>query len=251
MKATTSKKNNLLRFFYHWHRRVGLIFGVPALLLSITGLTLNYSKSLQLDQINIANPYIISWYGMLPKSQPVSVKTNDLWASTVEDVLYLNSTRIQDGASSPTGISLLNNQIAISTENAIYLIDYNSKELIEKLDGALIPPGKIIASSFINDSFLIDTTNGQFSSNSNFDKFDQTPRAPLIGPNYSKIPKDLYEAILIDWRGNGLSLWRIIIDIHSGSFFGKFGSTLINISSTFIIFLVLSGFYTWIKKPSK
>ncbi len=47
------------------------------------------------------------------------------------------------------------------------------------------------------------------------------------------------------YRGNGLPLERIILDLHSGRMFGTFGEYVMDIVALLFIFLALSGGWMW------
>ena len=56
---------------------------------------------------------------------------------------------------------------------------------------------------------------------------------------------------MIDWYGIPepiITLERVVIDIHSGRFFGLSGVVITDLAAIAILFLAFSGVYTWFKK---
>ena len=59
-----TKKKNLRRTFYVWHYTIGLFASVFLLLLAITGILMNHSRSLGFEQVDMSFGWLLSWYGM-------------------------------------------------------------------------------------------------------------------------------------------------------------------------------------------
>ena len=54
--------------------------------------------------------------------------------------------------------------------------------------------------------------------------------------------------LLGKFRGKGLSVERVIIDIHSGRFLGKYGIWIIDVVAIFFLVLSTSGWCVWFKR---
>lgn len=246
------QKINYFKLSYRWHRRIGVSIALPILVIAITGMVLNHSRFFNLEKTYVTNKAILNWYGMTPRKPALSISLNEeRWISGLDGLLFVNKNLVADEATKPTGGGVINKTLAISTEDAVYLLREKSNKLIEKLGNESLPPGKIVASKVKNKKFLLDTTSGQFYTDANFGEFIPENRNPLSSVTYSELPTDIHSKILENWRGRGLSLWRVILDIHDGAFFGKIGSLLADISAIALILLVLSGFYNWRKRPTK
>ncbi len=50
--------------FYVWHYTVGLFASLFLAILAITGILINHSRSLGLDEVDMSFPSLLSWYGM-------------------------------------------------------------------------------------------------------------------------------------------------------------------------------------------
>lgn len=143
-------------FWLKWHWRVGIVAIVFLVILSVTGLVLNHSRALGLNNIMIEAPWALKAYNMeLPDD-------------------YIRDTHEQG------------DQIIVDTE-----------------DGTL--------------AFHVDTPD---------------------------IPK----AVEREFRGEGVSLERIILDAHSGKLIGISGTLITDLSALAILFLCASGFYNWRKR---
>ncbi|MFT5351416.1 MAG: hypothetical protein ACI9MF_002239 [Gammaproteobacteria bacterium] len=52
------------------------------------------------------------------------------------------------------------------------------------------------------------------------------------------------------YRGKGLSLERILLDLHSGRLLGNAGVFIVDLAALFFVFLALSGSWMWLRKRS-
>lgn len=242
MKERATRRD-LKRVSYRWHRRIGVLVSLPLLLIAITGIVLNHPSWYGLNRTFISNPLVLSWYGMTPQNPPISLSSDATWATVVDSVLYLNATRIDEDFPSLTGLVALESVIAISGKDSIWLVERTSLQLIEKLGAESIPPGKILALGVDSSSLLIDTDQGQFRANADLTSFAAEQRNPLTIAPRTPPPQKLLEQILTDWRGRGITLGKLVLDIHSGAAMGSTGTLLSDLVAAAIILLVLSGMF--------
>ncbi len=248
MKKKTGNKAKI-KSWVRWHRRIGIFFALPAILLSITGILLNHSGFLKLDKTYITNSSILAWYGMEPSSSPEAISIGNNTITLIENLLYVNEKRVLEGAKGLTGGGELNKMLIVSTKDSVLLLEKDTNNIIEKLGSESLPGGDIISSSIKDNKYLLDTTKGRFSASPEITNFLTNEREALPKANPTSISKELLETILHDWRGRGLSLWRIILDLHSGKFFGSIGTFIADIFAMSLLFLVATGFYLWRKRP--
>ena len=62
------------------------------------------------------------------------------------------------------------------------------------------------------------------------------------------INKELYKKISEHYRGKGLTIERVIQDIHSGRIFGQTGVIFVDLIGILLTVLIFSGFYMWFKR---
>lgn len=58
------RKKSLRRVFYVWHYTIGLFASLFLLLLAITGILMNHSRSLGFEQVDMSFSWLLKWYGM-------------------------------------------------------------------------------------------------------------------------------------------------------------------------------------------
>ena len=59
------------------------------------------------------------------------------------------------------------------------------------------------------------------------------------------------EQLLIAYRGTGLKLERVILDLHSGRIFGQYGIYLMDAAAIAMLWLSLSGLWVWSSRRRK
>ena len=63
-------KKRKMKSLYIWHRYAGIIAALFTLLLAITGIALNHTQRLQLDQIFVQADWMLDWYDIdLPAAE--------------------------------------------------------------------------------------------------------------------------------------------------------------------------------------
>ena len=59
------------------------------------------------------------------------------------------------------------------------------------------------------------------------------------------------EKLLTAYRGKGLKLERVILDLHSGRIFGEYGVYLMDAAAIALLWLSLSGLWVWNSRRRK
>ena len=65
------------------------------------------------------------------------------------------------------------------------------------------------------------------------------------------LDEDEYEQLLVAYRGNGLKLERVILDLHSGRIFGDYGVYLMDAAAIALLWLSFSGLWVWNSRRRK
>ncbi|MCW9004849.1 MAG: PepSY domain-containing protein [Gammaproteobacteria bacterium] len=235
--------------FFLWHRRLGLIALILMLILCFTGIALNHTESLQLDEQTVESDLLLNWYGLNPENKPVSYQVSDSIISLWDGQLFLNEKIISDSKQMLRGAVFHDNMIVIALDDSIQLFDSNG-ELIEEID---INMGKITHigsdNKFVylkNDRQMIFISDGQIL---NWTQINQTTVHWI-----SQITANdtLLTAMKKSYRGQGLTLERVILDLHSGRLFNQnWGVYLMDASAIIMIWLGLSGTWIWFSRKNK
>ncbi len=238
-----TQNRKLLKKSYLWHRKVGLLISLPLILVALSGIVLNHAHRLGIDDVYIRNKTILSLYGMTPKSPLRSMQVEDRRVSSLDGMLFLDSRLAADAAGALRGLASLDDGLLVATESQLFLFAHEDGALIEKLGEESLPEGTVLRLALVDSRVRLDTSSGMFSSSPDLAEFQAETRNALPEPEFASLPPAIEEDILRAWRGRGVSLWRLILDLHSGALFGFTGTFLSDLLAVCMLLLVASGFY--------
>ncbi|MCK5424241.1 MAG: PepSY domain-containing protein [Emcibacter sp.] len=225
-----------------WHRWVGYSSLFFVMILSLTGLILNRSEYLNLNQIIVQNEFIASLYGQSPSEPPIHFKTNDHLLSWLEGRVYLDGKLFARNTDRLTGGAILGDLIVISAKNSLslYMIDGS---LMEKLDSSSLP-GQITAlGQSPAGQIIIETPDGSFIADNDFISWEKTSDKLTPSPDLAYLATEqVTQDIMQDFKGQGVTLSRVILDLHSGNIMGSYGSYIMDLAALSLIFLGITGF---------
>ena len=224
-----------------WHGRLGVTAAALFLVLLATGIALNHTERLALDQKYIEAEWLLDWYGIAPNNAPVSYHVGKHWMTELDGHLFLDNKLIYEHAGSVQGALKTRNIFAAATKNTLYLFDLNGA-LIERVVDL---PAEISRMGWREDDIYIDTPIGVFSAGPDFLVWSQAEHAPVWAEN-SSISRTIESDILRVYRGHGLPWERVVLDIHSGRILGSWGPYLMDGAALVLLILVISGLYNWV-----
>jgi len=242
-QSKNSQKNNRRhKIIRRGHRWVGYSVLVFVLILSITGLILNHTEKLDLNQIIINNKVVSALYNQpAPKTPPTSFRHGRLWLSWLEGRLYLDGKFIARNNEPPLGFAHQKKLVVVGSKShiSLYLADGSA---VETLDLSSLP-GKVLAfGQSDNGDVLITTASGNYAADSDFIAWQKLPATVGFTPDHPlATPAKIRKKILQDFRGPGISLYRLILDLHSGRIFGFLGPYLMDLAAIGLIILGITG----------
>ena len=63
------------------------------------------------------------------------------------------------------------------------------------------------------------------------------------------LPPGLRDRLVETYRGKGLPLERVLLDVHSGRILGAWGVYLVDAAAVLFLGLVLTGLWMWSRRP--
>jgi len=242
---------HLHRTFRKWHRKLGVFAAFFIVFLSVTGVALNHTDSLSLAHKPIKNTWLLDHYGItapqdirLYQEDKIQITNKSVW---LQGKFLFESDR---DVVSVGQLSLKNAQqkvFVIATRNSIFLYSLKG-ELIDMLGSESGVPAAIKAMSIHGEQLIIESANGYYQTDSDF--FDWQIIQPINKPKWLQ-PEVASEAQVqqaeLAYRSQFLTLERIILDSHSGRFFGDIGIVFMDFIALLLILLSVSGLYLWLK----
>jgi hypothetical protein len=227
---------------------IGILLVVPLLLVTITGLLLNHTVDLGLSKRRVTADWIQSRYGMTLKGEPKAYGLErKTYAGLWDGKLFHRSNIIAD--SSPlVGAVPLRDGTAVVTASAVHYFGLDG-ELIETLGPVTLPEPPITRAGRSQDlTLVLETDSGTFTADANLLEFTETPSPE--GTEWSA-PVVASEAEIAAWKsafsGDGIPLDRVILDIHSGRFFGSIGKWIYDLLVMGILILSVTGIVLYVR----
>lgn len=206
-------KPNHNRLVFRWHRRLGITSALFVLILSITGLLLMFGSSLGLDQKTWGGPLVNSVYNLAPETEPVGIKIERaLEGSGSQDIwAVMIDGLVYVGAADP--VTLDPPLLAATWQDDFVMFTNGAETVLTLADGSLVE---------------------RIAGDELFYRTEPTP-----------IPANVKDAVLTRYAGRGLPASRILLDIHTGRFFGKLGTWIMALATLLLIILSLTGIFMW------
>lgn len=228
-----------------WHKRIGVFVALFVILLVISGIVLNHSQQFKLNTNYIQTEWLLDLYQIKPSSEPVTFQSSGSQATQVGERIYFNEIEIA---------KYINKLIGMVTINDVYVVAYDGKltllsiegEIIEHLTGAEgVPAGMDAIGYDDQDNVIIKAAHGYYQVNLDVLDWNEYDYLDAIWSQTSSIPKQLKDNLLIQYRGSGLSIERVLLDFHSGRIVGFLGVYLVDFVAILFLILACTGVWMW------
>ena len=233
-----------LRSYYLWHRRVGIGVAVLVILLAVTGIALNHTRELGLDQRFVQSPLLLDWYGIRAPQDMLSYAVDGHWISRLGERLYLDERELPLHSQQLQGAVKLPEMLVLAVDGDLLLLT-GTGELIERL-GAVngVPPG-LQGIAVDHGQLVVLTAGGTFIGDETLFSWQRAEGLAVAAARPAPPPEALREALARLYRGHDLHLERVILDLHSGRFWGAWGVWAMDAAALLMLFLAISGSWIW------
>lgn len=230
------------------HRSLGAAAAIFVLFMVLTGLVINHSNDLGLDRQKVSLSFLLNWYGLGAPENIASFRAGHAWLSFAGSQLYLNDkplVTMSDGVG-----AIVNGELLIAAGSDEILLLDGEGNLIERLPWAPINKAPIESIGIHTGAAVAVKSAGQtWLADADFLKW-RLLEAATPGTNWSlpePAPDELQQAITQSYRGEGLNLERLLLDLHSGRFFGTIGVLVYDLLALTLGFLSISGLLLWFR----
>lgn len=227
-----------------WHRRAGLAAIVLVIILAVTGLMLNHTEALGLDESHIETSLLLNWYGLEPQGEIVSYSVGGHRVSQWDRQVLFDDRPLSSNSQRLHGAVSVEGMIVIAFESEILLLTPDG-ELIER-----VPTGQSFSDirrlGVKYQRPVIETAEPlYYMADEHILDWDVIVDEGVIWSQPSAPDEQRMEQLRRAYRGNGLSLERVILDLHSGRIFGAYGIYLMDAAAIALLWLGSSGAWVW------
>lgn len=243
---TRHKRHRIkLRSMYQWHRYTGVTIALFVILLSVTGIMLNHTMQLELDKQYVKTDWLLDWYGITAPEQTNSYRAGQHWISQWQDRLLLEQHDLGSYPGKLLGMVHYQDMLVVALEGSVLLFTTQG-ELIETLRGAQGVPAGMWAIG-LNSKYrvVVKSAHGTYIADKQLLQWHDSDDDSAHWSGPTTLPDDVYQHMLALYRGKGLSLERVVLDLHSGRLLGRGGIYFTDIVAVLLSFLAASGLWIW------
>lgn len=240
------------RNVYLWHRYLGVTAAVFVVLLAISGLLLNHTAELQLARQYVRQDWLLSWYGIEAGSVENFFPVSSGGISQTHDYVYFNNRRLFESDAELLGAVQMEEMLVLAQPDSLTLLT-DKGELIEKI-GAVegLPQEVQMIGVSANGSLLLKTAKGIYRGDNELTDWQPATADGQVLWSRSEQPTEQQRrAILRQELNMQISLERLLLDVHSGRFFGSWGPWVMDIAALLMLFLAVSGPFLWLRLKVK
>jgi len=245
-KARTRFK--LLSSLYVWHRYIGLSAAFFVIILSATGLALNHTESLHLDSSHIQSERLLDWYGIHAPNDLKSYSAGSVYFTEVNNQVFRDSELLEGFSAPLVGAILYQGFIIVASSDTLTLLNQDG-ELIESVGNAAgVPPDVQAIGATTNGVIALKAANGSYQTDESFLAWTEAETVEATWSTPSDTPAELLPKLQAAYRGNGLTLERILLDLHSGRILGSAGVLMVDVAACLFLLLAISGIWLWSRR---
>lgn len=238
----------LLRSLYVWHRYLGLTAALFVAWMALSGLLLNHTDDLHLDARHISSNALLDWYGIHAPAGIRVFHTKTLTLAGMGGNLYVNQRLQADVSGTLVGAVDFADMVVVALTDRLLLLT-PAGALIERLDDASGLPAGITAVGVTAGRMLeLHTAHGDYRTDT--DLLQWTPYVSHGVRWATPAAPSAAERAALDraWRGNGLTVERVLLDLHSGRILGRDGPFLMDGAAILFLLLACSGIWLWSRR---
>lgn len=227
------------------HRWLGVALLLPLVLLVATGILLNHTEGLELDQRHAGSAALAALYGIRPQAPETGFPVGESWLSHTHDTLFLDARRIGETAGPLLGAADIGHVLAVATPQAVSLYMADGR----RIDTLALPAdaGPATAFALLDGRPAVATRGGVYHLDAQLAGWVRGP-ARLDDPvEPQPLPAGLRMEIARRLAATTLSWERVLLDLHSGRLFGRLGPWLVDFAALAVAALATTGCLMWLR----
>ena len=235
------------RSLYLWHRYVGLTAAVFVLLLAATGILLNHTETLRLADRTAQSAWLLDWYGIHAPQEVAAFRAGGHWISRWGQRLYLDERGVDAPDRPLVGAIRFEDFLVVALHGRVLLLTAEG-ETVEVLGDTEGVPTGLRRIGRAGDRLVAEGAHGTYTAEA--DLIGWAPGAPahVEWATPAPLPAALHTELSQRYRGTGLPLERVVLDLHSGRFLGAGGVYLMDAAAVLMGFLAATGVWMWLRQ---
>jgi uncharacterized iron-regulated membrane protein len=243
-----SRLHRAMRFTRHWHARCGVLVSIFFLTLATTGVALNHTEALNLSRKPVSAPWLMHWYGVKAESAPPAYPLGQGYFAGNAQHWVMDGKILPVAPEAVVGAVEAGGVRYLASASALYLYQPDGT-LIEKLPASALPGTPIGRIGAAEGGVLIAAPRGVYASEDGLDWRPADAQAAVWSQS-RPLPVNM-QAHVNRLFAPSLPLERILLDLHSGRIFGRYGPLLMDLAALMLMVLSLSGVWIYLRSLKK
>lgn len=233
-----------------WHRRIGLVAIILVVILAITGIMLNHTTALKLDQNYIESSFLLGWYGLEPEGEAISYDVGEHVITVLDHQVFFNTYPVTTTEQVFHGAVKAEQLIVLAFDTELVLLTHDG-ELVERMPtGQSFSDIKRIGIKYNRP--VIETSDPYYyMADEHILDWDVIINQDIAWADKTTLDDSTMTVLLESFRGRGLPLERVILDLHSGRIFGQYGTYIMDAAAIALLWLSCSGLWVWWRRRVK
>jgi len=239
-----SSRSNIRRNLLRWHRWIGLISALFVILLATTGLLLNHTSSLKLDNKFLSAHSSKLFYG-IQFSEPLAYEAgSQRFVQTDDGQLFLNQQPISECQGKLMGAVILQQQIFIACERELLEVT-SEAEVVERIGPAFGLPLPIDSLGACGEQLCWKNKERILSMDVESLRWQIIEKPAVIWSKPALLNSESVQFYLEQQDQRSISWERWFLDLHSGRLGGDIGVILVDLMALLFVISAFSGLVIW------
>ena len=218
------------------------------LILATTGLPLNHVDDWHLDRQYVSWPWLLDAYGIHTPDPAASFSDQAYRATLIAGTVYFGDKPVAEGEDALKGLVVKDGLAIAGLDDAVLLMT-TSGDVVERIDLSSLIQAPVERVGRFEDGVVVESGSRLLVSDPDITGFSapsDTLRAEsLKWSRASPVPAAELEALNEQYRGRGITVERLLADLHSGRIVNVAGKLVMDIVAVLVIVLSISGFVLW------
>ncbi len=250
------------------------------LLLAVTGFLLNHTSEWSLDARILSSPMLLRWYGLESDADRPGFSADDIWLAQVDSDLYMGAKQLLSCYGDLRGAVSLGSdgpqmrqssdkhsqqgnrerQVAIACSEELILVSRDGA-LLERMGAPQGLPGNVerLGKMTLEDGaekLLLAVDTGIYWADPDVLAWTLIPAdkitskvAQWSGP--TTLPEEIHAVLSRGEAERGITLERLLLDIHSGRVLGIWGVYLVDLMAFLFVVVASTGIVMWLRSGAR
>jgi hypothetical protein len=229
---------------------MGVTVAAIAALMAVTGALLNHTADFRFGSTYVQSDWILDWYGIEAPHELRAFLAGDRYITLMGEHLYLNRKELGGSHRELAGAAKSGDLYVVAVDDSILLLTHFG-ELIERLeaeDG--VPAGVRQIGADAQGQVVVRTGYEVYRADADFLRWSHFEGNPATVDWARVVPLEpqLRTWLRRHFRREVLAQERLLLDLHSGRFFGRFGPWVFDAAALLLLLLSLTGTWIWLKR---